>query len=125
MLEEFLGVFSMEYGYVRNSTNNEKSIEKQKEELLKYAKEQNVVVDDTGEQFRAMLAKMQNGDSIHVMHTDRITKNPEVLLSIIKEMMNKDVSLIENGEKVDLVKLEEQLSKIVALYISEFDEEEE
>ena len=77
MLEEFLGVFSMEYGYVRNSTNNEKSIEKQKEELLKYAKEQNVVVDDTGEQFRAMLAKMQNGDSIHVMHTDRLTKNPE------------------------------------------------
>lgn len=124
MLEEFLGV-SMEYGYVRNSTNNEKSIEKQKEELLKYAKEQNVVVDDTGEQFRAMLAKMQNGDSIHVTHTDRITKNPEVLLSIIKEMMKKDVSLIENGEKVDLVKLEEQLSKIVALYIPEFDEEEE
>ena len=68
----------MEYGYVRNSVNNEKSIEKQKEELLKYAKEQNVVVDDTGEQFRAMLAKMQNGDSVHVTHTDRITKNPEV-----------------------------------------------
>jgi len=98
--------------YVRKGVNGAGNFEKQQEELLHHAKKSNGSVVTADTQFGMMIANASMGDEILVTDRERISTNPEELLSLVDEMLKKNISLVENGEKIDLVKWKDQLLSI-------------
>ncbi len=109
--DEDAGVEVIVMKYARNSENDVKSIEEQRENLSHYVRERKLAVDDTGEQFRAMMAKAGNGDTIYVTQKERISDNPESVLQSMDMMVKKNISLVEAGEYVESTELDEGLRR--------------
>ena len=98
--------------YVRKGVNGADNLEKQQEELLRYAKKSNGSGEIAGTQFGMMIANASAGDEIFVMDRDRISTNPEELLPLVDEMLKKNITLVENGEKIDLAEWKDQLLSV-------------
>jgi putative DNA-invertase from lambdoid prophage Rac len=104
---------SMIYGYIRVSTDKQ-TTENQRFELLKYADEKNLRIDEWIEEtisatkalshrkLGALLTKMEEGDILLVTELSRLGRSLMEVMSILHTLMEKDVKVYTTKERYEL-----------------------
>ena len=90
----------MKYGYVRDSLNKKEYIEKQAK-ILKQKGADKIIIEKSNlhvlkkyrPKLKRLLKKVQPGDSIYVVSTNRITRSEQEFSKIVSELKSKNVNL--------------------------------
>lgn len=103
----------MNYGYIRVS-NEKQTLENQKFEIKKYAKEHELLIGEWTEEtisatkklderkFGQLLKKMQKGDQLIVTELSRLGRNLMQIMKILHDCMEKDVMVYTIKERYEL-----------------------
>ncbi|WP_181304357.1 master DNA invertase Mpi family serine-type recombinase [Rufibacter sp. XAAS-G3-1] len=103
----------MNYGYIRVSTDRQ-TTQNQKFEIKKYAREQNLLINEWIEEtisatkkledrkFGALLKRMQKGDLLVVTELSRLGRNLMQIMKILHDCMEKDIQVYTIKERYEL-----------------------
>jgi len=113
ILINYFNLFTMNYGYIRVSTDKQ-TTQNQKFEIKNYAKERSIVIDEWIEEtisatkkleqrkFGHLLNKMKKGDMLIVSELSRMGRNLMQIMKILHDCMEKDIQVFTIKERYEL-----------------------
>ena len=88
----------MKYGYVRSATQIECEINNQTEILNGYGVEE-IIVERSGHDLDDLLARLQEGDEIHIVSLDRISRRFSDFLKKAETIKNAGGTLLIQNKR--------------------------
>lgn len=94
----------MIYGYVKvqkNATNRELAEKKQAELFQKLGVEK-IIIETDGSELNKLLEVLQPNDSLHILSIDRLARDADRCIEIVKYFSENNIRLYASGEFVSM-----------------------